>query len=347
MGKIISFAFLFVLPFVANAQTEAKNWDIEGEVDIVTKIGSKPTSERGQVAFTIPSLKLAADYLIEKNQSVYFQVQLSENRDKETKKLQTELSRAYYQYLTEDDSWIIRYGLIKNAYLDDNERLLDYDVVPEFRAFAYRYNYLPVADMGLEVRYVPSSYFDVSVGVFNGEENTSKEDGVNKDLYVGLNYDDSSFHFAFLAIRGDYDEYEKPFNVKQRNLARIAWKGSLVEVGMEGLTSTEVSNATVAYKRAEGWDGSAYPEMLVQAEGLSSWLLFKVDDKLAILARKDYLDPYSEVKMDEIESENLAIILKEKWRSLILGYTKTAYKDRHSTQSAEKEYAFVGLRQIF
>lgn len=347
MGKIISFVFAFVLPFAVSAQMKVENWDVEGEVDIVTKIGSKPTAERGQVAFSMPSLKLAGDYLIEKNKSVYFQVQMSENRDKESKKLQVELSRAYYQQISDDDSWFVRYGLIKNAYLDDSERLLDYDVIPEFRAFAYRYNYLPIADMGLEVRYVPSSYFDISVGVFNGEENTAKEDGVNKDLYVGLNYDDPNFHFAFLAIRGDYDEYEKPFNVKERNFARIAWKGSVVEVGMEGLTSNEVSNATVAYKRAEGWDGSAYPEMMVKAEGLSGWLLFKVDAELELLARKDYLDPYKEVKLDEIESENLALILKDKWRSLILGYTKTVYKDVHSTQSAEKEYGFIGLRQIF
>tara|TARA_B110001454_G_scaffold171291_1_gene162065 strand:- start:95829 stop:96872 length:1044 start_codon:yes stop_codon:yes gene_type:complete len=347
MGKILSFAVLLMLPFVVNAQMKAENWQVEGEVDVLTRLGSQPTSERGQVAFSLPSLKLAADYLIEKNNSVYFQVQMAENRNKDTKKFQTELARAYFQHISESDSWIVRYGLIKNAYLDDNELLLDYDVVPEFRAFAYRYNYLPSADIGLEIRYVTSPYLDFSVGVYNGEENTTKEDGMQKDTYIGINYDDSSFHFAALAIRGAYDEYESPFNVKERNLVRIAWKGNLVELGLEGLTSKELSNATVAYGRAEGWDGSAYPETMVQAEGASAWLLFKVDSELQFLARKDYLDPYKDVKLDEIESENIAMIVKDNMRSCILGYTKTVYKDLHSTKSNEKEFGFFGLRQIF
>lgn len=347
MRKMKSFALLLLLPFVVQAQLKAENWQVEGEIDVLTRLGSKPTSERGQVAFSVPSLKLAGDYLIEKNNSVYFQVQMAENRDTNTKKFQVELSRAYYQYLSDDDSWIIRYGLIKNAYLDDNELLLDYDVVPEFRGFAYRYNYLPAADVGLEVRYVPSQYLDFSLGIYNGEENTTKEDGMYKDVYIGINYDDSSFHMALLAIRGDYDEYEKPFNVKERNLARVAWKGRLVELGVEGLTSNEVSNATVAYNRAEGWDGTSYPERMVEGQGLSGWLLFKVNSELEFLARKDYLDPYKDIKSNEIESENLAVIIKDKMRSLIFGYTKTVYQEMHSARSPEKEFGFVGLRQIF
>lgn len=347
MGKLLSFAILLILPFVVKAQMKAENLQMEGEVDVLTRFGSQPSSERGQVAFSVPSLKLAADYLVDKNNSVYFQVQMAETRYKESKKFQTELSRAYFQHVSEDDSWIIRYGLIKNAYLDDNELLLDYDVVPEFRAFAYRYNYLPAADVGLEIRYVTSSYLDFSVGVYNGEENTAKEDGMHKDAYVGINYDDSSFHFALLAIRGAYDEYESPFNVKERNLARIVWKGSVVELGLEGLTSKELSNATQAYNRAEGWDGSAYPEVIVQGEGASAWLLFKVDSEMQFLARKDYLDPYKDVKLHEIESENVALIIKDNLRSWVFGYTKTVYKDLHSTKSPEKEFGFVGLRQIF
>lgn len=347
MGKIISFAFLLILPFVGKAQIKSENWEVEGEVDVLTRIGSQPSSERGQVAFSVPSLKLSADYLIEKNNSVYFQVQMAENRNKDTKKFQTELGRAYYQHLSDDDSWIFRYGLIKNAYLDDNELLLDSDLVPEFREFAYRYNYLPSADVGVEIRYVTSPYLDFSLSIYNGEENTTKEDGMHKDVYVGINYDDSSFHLALLAIRGAYDEYESPLNVKERNLARIVWKGSFLELGVEGLTSKELSNATQAYNRAEGWDGTAYSETMVQAEGVSTWLLFKIDSELQFLARKDYLDPYKEVKLDEIESENLALIVKDKFKSWVFGYTKTVYKELHSTKSPEKEYGFLGLRQIF
>jgi hypothetical protein len=347
MGKIISLAFLLILPFVAHAQIKSESWDVEGEVDVLTRIGSQPSSERGQVAFSVPSLKLSLDYLIEKNNSVYFQVQMAENRNKDSKKFLTELSRAYYQHLSDDDSWIFRYGLIKSDYLEDSELLLDYDLVPEFRAFANRYNYLPGADVGLEIRYVTSPYLDFSLGVFNGEENTTNEDGMHKDTYIGINYDDSSFHLALLAIRGAYDEYESPFNTKERNLVRVVWKGDLVELGVEGLTSKELSNATHAYGRAEGWDGTAYPETMVQAEGASVWLLFKIDSELQFLARKDYLDPYKDVKLDEIESENLGMIVKDKFRSWVFGYTKTVYKDLHSTKSPEKEFGFIGLRQIF
>lgn len=339
----IVIAIMFFTPFFLKAE----KLKVEGEIDIITKIGSKPTSERGQVAFSIPSFKLSADYLIEENKSVYFQLQMAENRNKDTKKQQVELSQAYYEFISDDESWIIRYGLVRSAYLNDNDWVLDYDLVSDFRPLAYRYNYLPSSDLGLETRYLFSTYFDVSLGVFNGEENTGKEDGAQKDVYIGLNYDDSDFHVALLTIRGAYDEYEKPFNDKERNLARLVWKGSLFHLGFEGMTSKELSNATVAYKRAENWDGSLIPEVVVQGEALSGWILFKADEELEILFRKDYLDPYKEVKLNEIESENIALILKSGLRSILIGYTKTFYKELHSSQAQEREYSLIGLRQIF
>ena len=343
MRNLISIALVFLIPYLSRAE----GWQTEGEIDVLTKVGSKPTSERGQVSFSVPSLKLATEFQLDSNASVYFQGQLAESRGKDTKKQQFDLVRAFYEWGSDDDTWLVRYGLIKSTYLDTNENLLDYDLVPEFKAFANRYNYLPDADIGFEIHYVVSSYLDFSLGVFNGEENTQKEAGPEKDIYLTVVYDDSSFHFSALSIRGAYDEYEKPFNVKERDLARIVWKASYVDIGFEALKSKELSMAAVAYKRGESWDGSLYPETVVKAQGFSGWLLLKVDSELQFLLRKDYLDPYTEVKEDEIESENVALILKDNLRSLLIGYTKTDYKERHSTQSPEREYAFVGLRQIF
>ncbi len=343
MRNFISIAFIVLIPYLVRAE----GWQTEGEIDLLAKVGSKPTSERGQVSFSVPSLKLSADYQMDPNASVYFQGQLADTRSKDSKKQQFDLVRAFYEWGSDDETWVVRYGLIKSTYLDTNENLLDYDLVPEFKAFANRYNYLPDADIGLEIHYVVSSYLDFSLGVFNGEENTQKEAGPEKDIYLTVVYDDSSFHFSALSIRGAYDEYEKPFNVKERDLARIVWKTSFVDIGFEALKSKELSNATVAYKRAESWDGSAYPEIVVLGQGLSGWLLLKVDSEMQFLLRKDYLDPYTDVKQDEIESINAVMILKDNLRSLLVGYTKTEYKELHSKQSPEREYAFIGLRQIF
>ncbi len=336
--------FVFVL---VPLESDAQELRTEGEIDIVTRLGAKPTSERGQVGFSVPSLKLAADYDMDQNSSIYFQVQLAEIRSKDSKKQQLDLARAFYEWASGDESWVVRYGLIKNAYLDSNEYLLDYDVVPEFREFAYKYNYLPSADLGLEIHYYQNKYLDFSLGVFNGEENMQKEDGAQKDIFATVIYDDPNFHFSILGIRGAYDEYEKPYNNKERDLARLAWKGSWLEVGVEAMRSKELSNATVAYKRADGWDGAAYPELVVSGEGGSAWILLKFDTDLEFLARKDYLDPYKDVKDDEIYSENLALIIKNKLRSLMVGYSKTVLGSRHSNLAKEREFGFVGLRQIF
>lgn len=343
MRTFISLVLLLFISFASKAEKLVT----EGEIDILSKIGSKPTSERGQVGFSLPSLKLSAEYSVDKNSSIFFQFQLAETRDKDSKKQQLDLTRAFYDWVSDSETWIIRYGLIKSAYLDKSEELVDYDLVPELKAFSNRYNYLSSADLGFELHYVQSKYLDFSIGVFNGEENNQKEDGAQKDLYLTAIYDDSDFHFSFLSIRGAYDEYEKPFNNKERDLARLVWKGSLLELGFEALRSKELSNATVAYKRAESWDGTAYPEIVVPGEGASGWLLLKIDSDLEFLARKDYLDPFKDVKEDEIDSENIAMILKDKWRSVMLGYTKTTYKTKHSNQAKEREYAFLGLRQIF
>lgn len=339
---IFSFA-----PLVLRGEMLINKWRTEGEIDIITRLGSKPTSERGQIAFSVPSLKLAGEYLLDRQNSVFFQVQMAKTRSRDSKKQQLDLTRAFYEWSAEDDSWIVRYGLIKSTYLDISEDLVDYDLISEYKTFANRYNYLPSADLGLEIHYVVNPYLDFSLGVFNGEENTQKEDGGQKDIYLTIAYDDPSFHLSALAIRGGYDEYEKPFNVKERNLARIAWKGSLFELGLEGLSAKELSNATVDYKRAETWDGGLYPEVVVQGQGASAWILMKVDAELEFLARKDFLDPYLEVAEDEIESENIAMILKYNFRYIILGYTKTYYRELHSSQSQEREFGFFGLRQIF
>lgn len=347
MRNLISLILLILAPLVLSAQTSTERWQVEGEVDILTTVGSKPTSERGQVGFSVPSFKLSGEYLIEKNKTVFFEVQMAEHRDATTQKQQLELARALYQNVSDDGAWIFRYGLLRNAYLDDAILLLDYDIVPEFRGLAYRFNYLPETDLGAEVRYVPNRYLYFSLGLFNGEENTTKEGGADKDTYIGLNYHDSSFHLALLAIRGGYDEYEKPFNVKERNLARIAWRGQWLDLGFEGMTAKELSNAVIAYKRADGWDGSAFPEVVVNGTGVSGWLLLKFSEEAELLLRKDYLDPYKDQKKDEIDSENIGLILKDGYRSVIIGYTKTQYKELHSLTSPEKEYGFVGLRQLF
>ncbi|MBL7542889.1 MAG: hypothetical protein JNL11_03690 [Bdellovibrionaceae bacterium] len=340
-------ALMILVPLFVSAQVMDGKLEFEGEVDILTGVGSKPTSEQGQIAFSLPSLKFAADYEADQNNSVFFQFQMAEARDGATKRSSLQLTRAFYQFLSDDASWIIRYGLVRSAYLEDSERLLDYDVVPEFRAFAYRYNYLPYSDMGVEVRYVFNPYLDISLGFFNGEENNAKEEGTQKDLYAGLNYDDSSFHFALLAIRGAYDEYEKPLNMKERNLVRIAWKTDWLQLGLEGMTSKELSNATVAYKRAENWDGSMIPEVVVEGQGGCGWLLLSPDVNIDFLLRKDVWDPHKQGESDEIASENMAMIIKDKMRSWVLGYSKTTYKENHSTQSPEREFGFLGLRQIF
>lgn len=343
MRNLIAITLFILAPIVLRAE----GWQTEGEIDIITKVGSKPTAERGQVSFSLPSLKLAGEYSMNQRTSIFFQVQLAETRSVDSKKQQLDLVRAFYEWLSEDDSWIVRYGLIKNAYLDVSEDLLDYDLVPEFKTFSNRYRYLPSADLGMEIHYVATSDLEFSLGVFNGEENTQKEAGAQKDLYLSLIYDSSDFHFSILGVRGAYDEYEKPFNVKERDLASLVWKGTFVNVGVEGLRSKELSNATVAYKRAESWDGSLYPEVVAQGEGLSGWFLFKIDSELEFLYRKDYLDPYKDIKRDEINSENVALIVKDKLRSILVGYVKTVYSDLHSTQSPEKEFGFIGLRQIF
>lgn len=347
MKNLISFLFIGLSVSAASAQTLVNSWEVEGEVDIVTSVGSKPTSERGQVSFLMPSFTLGGQYWIEEKKSVYFQVQMAENRNTDTKKQQLELARAFYQYVSPDSDWIFRYGLIKNAYLEDSELLLDYDLVPEFRSLAYRYNYLPKSDMGMEVRYLHNPYLDFTLGIYNGEENRANEGGAQKDVYLGVNYDDPSFHLSALVIRGDYDEYEKPFNMKERVLVRVVWKGSWLNLGLEGMTAKELSNAMVAYKRADGWDGSAIPEVVVSGQGGSAWVVFKLAEDVELLARKDFLDPYKSAKHDELESENLALIWKEGFRSLILGYAKTSYKDLHSIKSPEKEFGFIGLRQLF
>lgn len=343
MRKLI----LIAVVIFASPGLFAEKWQTEGEIDILTRVGSKPTSEQGQVGFSVPSLKLAAEYLVDTQSSVFFQVQLAQTRSTVSKKQQLDLTRAFYEWLSESDTWIIRYGLVRSVYVDQSEDLLDYDLVPEYKALARRFNYLPNSDLGLEIQYVPTSSIDISIGVFNGEENTQNEDGAHKDLYLTLLYDDSNFHFSVLGVRGAYDEYEKPFNIKERDMARAVWKGSWLELGVEGMQSKELSNATVAYGRAESWDGSLYPEVIVAGEGASAWVLLKIDSGMEFLARQDYLDPYKEILEDEIESESYAMILKDKGYSLVIGYSKTKYRELHSTLSPEKEFGFVGLRQIF
>lgn len=344
MTKFLFFGFIFVF----NSLTiQAAQFDWGGEFNLFTKVTSKPTSKRGQVSFILPSTLLNVDAQADEKNSVFLELQLSANRDNLNRKFQTELTKLFYQWVSEENDFFIRYGLFRNFISENETEFYDFDFFDELKTVSRRFNYLPNSDLGLEVHYLFSSYLSVGMGVANGEENRKEEDGTQKDAYVVMDYADEDFNFGVMYLKGAYDEYEKPFNEKERSILKISWNFGLIKIGAEGLVAKDAATGISDYKRADGWDSTQFPEQVIQGQGYSVWLRLGVNEEDALVLKGDYFDPNKEQKDDEINSHQVLLDLKRKQRHLFFGYTFTSYGEKHSNYSPEKEFGFVGIRQIF
>lgn len=347
-NKIVQQRLLFLVfilfGYFANANT---TFDCEGELDIVSKLGFKPSSEQGQMTFKIPSFKLSSNVLLDTYRQIYFQLQVKEVTNQDGKIQRTpELKQIYYEWRSQDDEWLFRYGLIKMAYLEQSENFYDLDVVEQFQSLLQRYNYLPSSDLGFELHYVPVEKIDFIFGFVNGEEGVKAEEGPQKDTYIGVAYDDSVLHSSLFIYRGNYDEFERQFQSKNREVLRVAYKNSFFSTGLEYFQAEESATGSTLYKRAEGWDGSRYVETMAKSFGASGWLSIHFHPEFEVFVRKDFVDPMQESSGNEINSNSIAIVLKDQLRTLILGYSLNQYGEFHSKMS-NIEFGFLGLRQIF
>lgn len=339
--------FLTFILFFNGLIADASEFNWGGEFNIFTKATSKPTSKRGQVSFLLPSTLLNVDAQVDDKNSVFLEFQLSANRDNLNRKFQTELTKLFYQWISDDEDFFLRYGLLRN-YISENEtELYDLDFFDELKTVSRRFNYLPNSDLGMEVHYLLSNYLSFGLGVADGEENRKDEDGTQKDTYVMLDYSDADFNFGVMYLKGAYDEYEKPFNDKERTIVKISWNFGLIKIGAEGIATKDAATGISDYKRADGWDSTQFPEQIISGQGYSAWLKLGIDDEDALILKGDYLDPNKNQKDDEINSHQVVLDLKRKKRHFVMGYTFTAYGEKHSNYSPEKEFGFIGLRQIF
>lgn len=344
MTNIIVLFFTFGL---ATSSALASQVSLGGELNLFTKVSSKPTSKRGQIAFMMPSTLLNVGAEIDTQNSLFLELQLSANRDNLNRKFQTELSKVFYQWVSEDNDVFLRYGLFRNYISENNSEIYDYDFFDELKPVSRRYNYLSNSDAGFELHYVFSDYMSLGVGIANGEENKKEEDGNQKDSYIVFDYNDSTFSFAFMYQKGAYDEYEKPFNTKDRAIAKIGWNFGLIAFGFEGFRAQDAATGISDYKRADGWDSTQFPEQVITGEGYTGWLKLGITDEDALFLKGDFFDPNKDQKDDEISSHQVLLDVRRGLRSTLLGYSFSSYGEKHSKYSPEKEFGFIGIRQIF
>ncbi|MCB0368447.1 MAG: hypothetical protein KDD45_03160, partial [Bdellovibrionales bacterium] len=87
--------FISSLSLLGSATSVAQKIDLQvgGELNIFTKLSSKPSSKRGQVAFVLPSTLLNIDGRIDDQNSLFIEYQVTQNRDSNSHKYQNELSK--------------------------------------------------------------------------------------------------------------------------------------------------------------------------------------------------------------------------------------------------------------
>jgi hypothetical protein len=339
--------FVYVLGFFASRMSFGATMDVGGEVNVFTKISSKPSAKRGQVAFVLPSTLLNVDATLDGQNSVFIELQLSSERDNFNQKLPADLAKVFYQWISEGQEVFFRYGLFRNFINENDSEIYNYDFFDELKMASRRFKYLPDADLGIEVHYLFSDFLSIGMGISNGEENKKEESGNQKDNYLVLDYNDSVFNLGIMYMDGSYDDYEKPFNLKERWIMKLGWNFGFLKMGLEALRTQDAAIGVSQYHRAEGWDSTAFPEQVISGEGGSLWLKFEVGEEKSLLFKGDFFDPNLSQKEDEIKSYQAFFEITKDARSGFLGYSFTSYGQNHSKYSPEKEFAFVGVRQLF
>ena len=331
----------------------AQEYQFQNQLELAAflKIGSLPTSQKGQLSFEDPFVRATFEVENNDNQSLIFILKGSDSRDAISKKFQVESEKlAASIKLLEEQELEIQMGLIGNPWNEASEEIWDFSFwTYRSRPLLERYKYLPTSDLGLNINWQFSTPVGLNFSVTNGEASQQAESGPRKEVQIIFNGDVFWGGWALGYVRGAYDDFDSTVNLQERTLLRATFDWSPFVLSLEAFRSKDVSGAFAIYRIAENVDLSALTSVQsIQGEGGSVILLYEINEKWSAKLREDYVQPAKDLADVDIHAHMIGVSRQISTQFSIAGlYSRTDLGERHSLMSRTMEDVELALHLEF
>lgn len=170
---------------VASAQVSpTSNFELAGQLQILTSLNTLPTSKQGQSAFSIPSLRFEALKSLSRDIDFNMQIEGAEHRDSTHKEFQWNLKQAYLSYQMNEGEQDLIYGLIPNWFYTSGKELWPFQVwSTKSQLGPQRFGLIPESDLGLLWTHaLGGDKEEWGIQLSNGEGQKEDENGPQKEL---------------------------------------------------------------------------------------------------------------------------------------------------------------------
>ena len=321
----------------------AQDYQIQSQIELAAflKVGSLPTSQKGQVSFEDPFVRAAFEVDNYDNQSLIFAIRGSDNRDATSKKFQLEGEKlAADMKFFEEDQLEIQMGLVGNPWNEFSEEIWDYSFWGyRSRPLLERYKYLPTSDLGLNLNWQFSAPVELHFSVTNGEAAQQVETGPRKEVQLIFSGEAAWASWALGYVRGAYDDFDSTVNLQERTMVRTTFDLTPVIISIEAFRSKDVSGVFSIYRIAENLDLSSLTTVQsIQGEGGSLVLNYEISEKWTAKLREDYVQPVKTIADKDIHAHIVGLSRQISNQFSVAGlYSRTDLGESHSLTSRTTE----------
>lgn len=271
--------------------------EVSGEADLAATFTELPTSNQGESAITIPSLRVNVEAPLRENNSLFIQLETAEQQPwtNNANKFDTHLKEGYLTMNSVLGSRSeLRYGVIPDFWNELEEERWEYD-------FWGLQSYTPLIRFGysawsvLGVQYqseLPDDWGQWSLSAANDYLMPSDQGGSRKQVQLILNITKAApFYAMFSYSQGSYEDYDPSFNVRSRAQAFIGYEFEKASIAAEYYKTKDPANAISLLGIANGVDVTALTGTSVQGQGTSVYATWRFGEKSEMFGRFDWLKP--------------------------------------------------------
>lgn len=291
-----SLLYFLMQVFVSGSAFAVSEVEISGEVDISASIWNLPTGERGNSAFSIPSMFVNMEVPLQDDNLLVVRWDGADTKDSSQEQFSFKIREAYLDVISIFDGLHgLRLGLIPNIWQEAQYEVWSYRFLGSTAwAPTEKWKYLNVSDLGVSyMSILPNNIGEWAVSLVNGEGVQGKESGPRKEATLFFRFNrNEDWAASFSYLYGSYDQYSLELGKKERLQALLTYQLSKsLLLGLEYLKTQDPADAVRLYKMAESVDVTALTGQSVTGQGGSLFVILETGEFSEVMLRVDHLNP--------------------------------------------------------
>ena len=288
-----------LIHFVFSTSFALTDFEISGEVDITAFAWNLPTGERGNSAYSMPTIFLDMEAPLLNDNLLLIKLEGSEENVSSVERFDLRVREAFLDVVSEfNEGQGLRLGLIPQPWQEAQYEIWPYRFLGKVGwAITEKWDYLHFSDLGFSYRgEFALDQGDWSFTLVNGGGSNQKEDGPRKDASFFLRLlPNSQLSISLNYVYGAYEQYDVDFNKKERFQALISFQHSTEwQVGLEYLKAQDPADAVRIYGMADGVNVLDFTGQSIIAQAGSLYTVFSTGPLAEVMLRFDYLKPISD-----------------------------------------------------